>query len=81
MARSAVLGPNESVPGPVGRVAVAATRNWWLLLATGVTWIIVSIVIFRFDYATVAAVSVLFGIVALGSALNEVLLGAVSTPG
>jgi uncharacterized membrane protein HdeD (DUF308 family) len=82
MTRSALLGPDESVrSGQLGRLAVSATNSWWVLLVTGVAWTLVSIVIFRFDYATVAAVAVLFGIVALGSALNEVLAGIVSTGG
>jgi uncharacterized membrane protein HdeD (DUF308 family) len=67
--------------GPLGRFIAPVTDNWWLLLVTGIAWLLVSIVIFRFDYTTVAAVSVLFGIVALGSAANEVLLATVSSKG
>jgi uncharacterized membrane protein HdeD (DUF308 family) len=67
--------------GPLGRFLAPVTDNWWLLLVTGVAWLLVSIVIFRFDYTTVAAVSVLFGIVALGAAANEVLLATVSSKG
>jgi uncharacterized membrane protein HdeD (DUF308 family) len=57
------------------------TDNWWLPLVTGVAWLVVSILIFRFDYTTVAAVAVLFGLVALASAMNEVLLASISTRG
>ncbi|MDQ1736026.1 MAG: hypothetical protein QOH56_2277 [Pseudonocardiales bacterium] len=67
--------------GPLGRFIAPVTDNWWLLLVTGIAWFLVSIVIFRFDYTTVAAVSVLFGIVALGAAANEVLLATVSSKG
>jgi uncharacterized membrane protein HdeD (DUF308 family) len=67
--------------GPLGRFIAPVTDNWWLLLVTGIAWLLVSIVIFRFDYTTVAAVSVLFGIVALGAAANEVLLATVSSKG
>jgi uncharacterized membrane protein HdeD (DUF308 family) len=67
--------------GPLGRFLAPVTDNWWLLLVTGIAWFLVSIVIFRFDYTTVAAVSVLFGIVALGAAANEVLLATVSSKG
>jgi len=67
--------------GPLGRFLAPVTDNWWLLLATGVAWLVVSIVIFRFDYSTVAAVSVLFGIVALAAAANEVLLATISSKG
>jgi uncharacterized membrane protein HdeD (DUF308 family) len=58
-----------------------AARYWWLPLITGVSWIVVSIVVFRFDYTSVAAISVLFGIVALGSALTESMIAGVSTGG
>src|SRR5882757_6336900 len=56
MTRSALLGSEESARGGLlGRLTVSATDNWWVLLVTGIAWTIVSIVIFRFDYSTVAA--------------------------
>jgi uncharacterized membrane protein HdeD (DUF308 family) len=67
--------------GPLGRFLAPVTDNWWLLLVTGVAWLLVSIVIFRFDYSTVAAVSVLFGVVALAAAANEVLLASIASKG
>jgi uncharacterized membrane protein HdeD (DUF308 family) len=66
---------------PLGRFLAPVADKWWLLLVTGVAWLLVSIVIFRFDYTTVAAVSTLFGIVALGAAANEMLLASVSSRG
>jgi uncharacterized membrane protein HdeD (DUF308 family) len=66
---------------PLGRFLAPVTNNWWLLLVTGIAWLVVSIVIFRFDYTTVAAVSVLFGIVALRAAANEVLLARLASRG
>jgi uncharacterized membrane protein HdeD (DUF308 family) len=66
---------------PISRLAAPITDNWWLPLITGVSWLIVSIVIFRFDYTTVAAVGVLFGIVALGAAVNDVMLATFATKG
>jgi uncharacterized membrane protein HdeD (DUF308 family) len=56
-------------------------RFWWLPLLSGVAWIIVSIVILRFDYTSVAAISVLFGIIALGTALTESMTAGVSSGG
>jgi uncharacterized membrane protein HdeD (DUF308 family) len=68
--------------GPVGHFfdeAVSKSRFWWLLLITGVAWIVVSIVILRFDYTTVTAVAVLFGVYCLVAAVNEIMIGAVSS--
>jgi uncharacterized membrane protein HdeD (DUF308 family) len=81
MTRSELIGSEESARGPLGRLTVAATDNWWVLLITGIAWTIISIVIFRFDYTTVAAVGVLFGIITLASAANEVLVAMVAAGG
>ncbi|HKC22798.1 MAG TPA: DUF308 domain-containing protein [Gaiellaceae bacterium] len=44
---------------------------WWLLLITGVAWILVSLIILRFDYTSVHAISLLFGFVALAAGIME----------
>ena len=56
------------------------TRYWWVLLITGVAWILVSAIIFRFDYTTVTAIAVLFGIVAIAVGVSE-LIAAMLTHG
>jgi uncharacterized membrane protein HdeD (DUF308 family) len=82
MTRSTLLRSDEATSnGPLGRLTASATNTWWVLLITGIAWTIVAIVIFRFDYSTVTAVAVLFGVVAIGSALNEALVAALSSPG
>jgi uncharacterized membrane protein HdeD (DUF308 family) len=83
MTRSALIDSSStgSGRGLLGRLTVSVTDNWWVLLVTGIAWTIISIVIFRFDYSTVAAVGVLFGIIALASAANEVLVAMVTTGG
>jgi uncharacterized membrane protein HdeD (DUF308 family) len=54
-----------------------ATRWWWLFLVTGFIWFLVSIIVLRFDYTTVTAVSILFGVIALFAGVNELFaLGA-----
>jgi uncharacterized membrane protein HdeD (DUF308 family) len=67
--------------GLVGRIvddAVSKTRFWWLLPITGIAWIVLSVVILRFDYTTVAAVAVLFGVYCLVAAASQTMIGAVS---
>jgi uncharacterized membrane protein HdeD (DUF308 family) len=45
---------------------------WWLFLVTGVAWMLVALIILRFDYASVSAISLLFGFVALAAGAVEV---------
>ena len=52
----------------------AAARTWWLFLVTGIAWLLFSIIVFRFDYTTVNAIAILFGIVCIAAGLNECLV-------
>jgi uncharacterized membrane protein HdeD (DUF308 family) len=45
---------------------------WWLFLITGIAWMIVGLIVLRFDYTSVSAISILFGIVAIAAGLFEV---------
>jgi uncharacterized membrane protein HdeD (DUF308 family) len=49
---------------------------WWVLLITGSLWSIFGLVVFRFDYTTVAAMAVLLGTVCLAAALFEAVAAA-----
>lgn len=55
------------------RTLLEAGRVWWLFLITGTAWLLLSIIVFRFDYTTVSAIAIVFGILMLGFALTEVL--------
>ena len=37
---------------------------WWWLLITGIAWMLLALILLRFDYTSVSAISILFGIVA-----------------
>jgi uncharacterized membrane protein HdeD (DUF308 family) len=45
---------------------------WWLLLITGIAWIVIAVILLRFDYTSVHSISLLFGFVALGAGFVEV---------
>src|ERR1700746_2736722 len=78
-AKAAGAAPHQ--PHPVLDSVVSTTRNWWLLLIAGVAWIVIAVVILRFDYGTVAAIATLFGVFSFVAAANEVMVAAVSTKG
>ena len=58
--------------------AEQAGRYWWLLLVSGVAWVVVSIIVFRFDYNSVVAVATLFGILVIIFGAVEFALAMVS---
>jgi uncharacterized membrane protein HdeD (DUF308 family) len=64
--------------GPLAGVASRLGRFWWALLVAGVTWLAIGLIVLRFDTATVAVVSVVFGILVLVSAAGEAFRAAVS---
>ena len=58
-----------------------ASRYWWILLVTGIAWIVFSIIIFRFDWTSVSAISILFGCVLIAAGISELATIAGSTRG
>jgi uncharacterized membrane protein HdeD (DUF308 family) len=50
---------------------------WWVLLLTGITWLIVSVIVLRFTTTSAATAGVLLGVIFLGAMLNEFLLALV----
>jgi uncharacterized membrane protein HdeD (DUF308 family) len=49
---------------------------WWILLVSGSLWALFALVVFQFDYTTVATLSVLLGTVCLAAALFEAMAAA-----
>ena len=50
---------------------------WWMLLLTGIAWLIVSVIVLRFTVTSAATVGVLMGVVFLAAMVNEFLLALV----
>jgi len=49
------------------------TSLWWIPLISGSLWVIFALILFRFDYTTVSAISILVGCVCLAGAGFEVI--------
>jgi uncharacterized membrane protein HdeD (DUF308 family) len=45
---------------------------WWSVLAIGIGWMLVAVIVLRFDYTSVSAISILFGIVAIAAGVMEI---------
>jgi uncharacterized membrane protein HdeD (DUF308 family) len=62
-------------------VAEEATDRWWLFLITGIGWLVFALLLFQWDYTTIYAVSILFGLTALTVGVNEFFQMTVVTRG
>jgi uncharacterized membrane protein HdeD (DUF308 family) len=62
----------------IGERAERVGRYWWLLLLSGIAWIVVAAIVFRFDYTSVLAVAVLFGVLAITIGTAELALAMIS---
>jgi len=50
---------------------------WWLMLITGIAWLIISVVVLRFRLTSITTVGILIGVVFLAAMFNEFLLASV----
>ena len=48
-----------------------AARYWWIFLVIGAGWLVFAMLVFRFDWRSVSAISILFGIVVIAAAIDE----------
>jgi uncharacterized membrane protein HdeD (DUF308 family) len=61
--------------------AKEVTGTWWLFLLTGIAWLLVSVIVLRFDITSVASVGVLLGVVLLVAGVNEFMAMAMRDMG
>jgi uncharacterized membrane protein HdeD (DUF308 family) len=61
-------------------LAAAAQRTlgrllppWWIFLLLGIAWTVVALIVLRFDYTSVNAIAILFGIVAIAAGVLELM--------
>ena len=55
----------------IERSFAQAARFWWIFLVIGAGWLLLAIIVFRFDWTSVSAISILFGIVMIAAAIDE----------
>jgi uncharacterized membrane protein HdeD (DUF308 family) len=51
--------------------AATASFPWWLFLVTGIAWLLISLIVLRFNITSVASVGVLLGVVLIMAGANE----------
>jgi uncharacterized membrane protein HdeD (DUF308 family) len=54
------------------RIVREEARYWWVLLVSGIAWLLIAWIVLRMDVTSVAAVGVLIGAVFIVAAVNEV---------
>lgn len=62
------------VRSPERAVTREIAGNWWWFLVTGVAWLLISVIVLRFNLASIASVGTLLGAVLLVSGVNEFML-------
>ena len=57
-----------------------ATGYWWVLLAAGIAWVAVALVILQFDQASVTTVGILVGLMFLALGVENIALSTLDVP-
>ena len=69
--------PSINACAAPGRACGGWPGPWWLMLITGIAWLIISVVVLRFRLTSITTVGVLIGVVFLAAVVNEFLLASV----
>ncbi len=69
------MSSNPPSVNPFGSMAYEATavarRYWWIFLVTGIAWLIFSLIVFRFDTASVKGIGYLAGVIFIVAGVTE----------
>jgi len=58
-----------------------ASGTWWLFLITGIAWLLLSVIVLRFNITSIAAVGALLGVVFIAAGANEFMVMALRDMG
>ncbi len=53
------------------------TMPWWLFLITGIAWLLIAMVVLRFNISSITTVGILLGALFLAAAVNEFFVSSV----
>jgi uncharacterized membrane protein HdeD (DUF308 family) len=54
------------------RIVREGTRYWWILLVSGIAWLLIAWIVLRLNVTSITTVGVLIGVVFIVAAVNEV---------
>jgi uncharacterized membrane protein HdeD (DUF308 family) len=57
------------------------TGSWWLFLLTGIAWLLVSVIVLRFNVTSIASVGALLGVILIVAGANEFMIMALRDMG
>lgn len=74
-----VAGTPAGAPPPaaIREVTGAIAKLWWLPLITGIAWLLVSLIVLRFDTRSATTIGVLAGIVFIAAGVNDLAMSQV----
>jgi uncharacterized membrane protein HdeD (DUF308 family) len=75
IARDAFSLSRESAPG--NSILASLAKYWWVQLIIGAAWLVIAVVVLKFNHASVVTVGVLTGVLFLAFAAEEFVLAAV----
>ena len=61
------------IAGSYATVEEQGDPLWWILLVSGSLWVVFALIVFQFDYTTVATLSILLGTVCIAAALFQAI--------
>lgn len=71
----------SSTQTDVNRAGLArAVGPWWMFLLTGISWLIISLVVLRFDTTSAFTIGILMGFVFLAAMASEFTIATIPSP-
>ena len=58
------------------RIVREEARNWWVLLVSGIAWLLIAWIVLRLNLTSITTVGVLIGVVFIVAAVNEVTVAS-----